>query len=203
MGKRYVRYFCGFIDAQRNWLNSMSSKGYRLVHTDKLIFEFEECEPNKYCYCVDFVAHKSNKKMKDYKNFLEQIGYKVITKNANLNWSIGKIRFRPYGDGAGKIATSPGNYNKELLIVEKLNDSRPFELHTTTEDKILYYKSQKNAYASILLICAVIFLYKLFTMKQLTFSNGSILVLGMLFTFPTLAFQRQIWNIKKHTKLNE
>ncbi|WP_018750576.1 hypothetical protein [Paenibacillus sanguinis] len=31
----------------------------------------------------------------------------------------GKLRWRPYGKGWGQIATSPGTFNKELLILEK------------------------------------------------------------------------------------
>ena len=40
-------------------------------------------------------------------------------KNINLNHSIGKVRWRPFAGKYGQIATSPGNFNKELLIVEK------------------------------------------------------------------------------------
>ena len=44
--------------------------------------------------------------------------YKVFYKNINLNYSIGKVRWRPFAGKYGRIATSPGNFNKELLIVE-------------------------------------------------------------------------------------
>ena len=50
--KKFIRYFCGSVKAQEKWLNSMSEKGYRLKHTGKLIYKFEECESNKYIYIV-------------------------------------------------------------------------------------------------------------------------------------------------------
>lgn len=109
--KKSIRYFCGLLDEQENYLNRMSNQGYRLVHSGKLIYEFEECEKGMYCYCVDFVAHKSNKELEAYKQFMDEIGYHVLSKNADLNWSFGKIRLRPYGQGYGKIATSFTNYN--------------------------------------------------------------------------------------------
>ena len=49
---------------------------------------------------------------------LEEKGYKVFYKNINLNYSIGKVRWRPFAGKYGRIATSPGNFDKELLIVE-------------------------------------------------------------------------------------
>lgn len=200
--KKCIRYFCGSIKAQEKWLNSMSKKGYRLKHTGKLIYNFEECESNKYIYCVDFVAHNSNKELKNYKQFLEDIGYRVMNKNANLNWSAGKIRLRFYGDRYGKIATSPGNYNKELLIVEKENDNKPFELHTTIEDKISYYKIQRNAYLTILLLISFIFLVN-YIMSSLTVNNIGILLIIILSSIPTILVQREINILKKQSNLNE
>lgn len=201
--KKCIRYFCGFLNAQEKWLNSMSEKGYRLVRTGKLIYEFEECKHNKYVYCVDFVAHKSNTELKAYKLFLEDIGYKVISKNANLNWSVGKIRLRPYGDGLGKIATSPGNYNKELLIVEKENDRKPFELHTTIEDKLSYYRIQRNAYLSLLLLSIFVFLFNGFGMTVLTIGSSILGVLALLVACPTILLQKKCNNLKKQLNLEE
>ncbi|MGL4337566.1 MAG: DUF2812 domain-containing protein [Turicibacter sp.] len=203
MSKKYVRYFFGFIDTQQDWINSMSEKGYRLVKTGKLIFEFEKCEPNKYQYYIEFVAHKSNSELKAYKQFLEEIGYTVMTKNLNLNWSMGKIRFRPYGEGKGKIATSPGNYNKELLIVEKLNDGKYFELHTSAEDKLCYYKPQRNAYLSLILLCLFLFMWKWLSTTELTTSTFLFLMFGILAIFPVICYQNQINTIKKHMKISE
>lgn len=201
--KKCIRYFCGFIDAQEKWLNTMSKKGYRLLRTGRLIYEFEECESNEYVYCVDFVAHKSNTELKAYKQFLQDIGYRVISKNANLNWSIGKIRLRPYGVGFGKIATSPGNYNKELLIVEKENNKKPFELHTTIDDKISYFRVQRNAYLSILLLTALLFLWDYYRTAALTTDNVIILALTVLAAIPTVLLHRKLKDLKIVSNLNE
>ena len=103
--KKY-RYFGGFLTSQEKWLNKMAQKGYRLVRVGKLLYEFESCTPGQYQYAVEFVADKSKKDSQGYKEFLEGCGYKVFYKNINLNYSIGKVRFRPWAEGSGKIATN-------------------------------------------------------------------------------------------------
>lgn len=193
--KKY-RYFAGFMKRQQAWLNDMASQGYRLVKTGKVMYEFEACKPNQYVYCIDFVAHKSMHELTEYKQFLETIGYRVMSKNINMNWSIGHIRVRPYGEGSGKVATSPGTYNKELLIVEKVNDEKPFQLHTTLEDQLAYYTFERNAYLSSVLLALFLFLWIIFTssfqMQYLLF-----LILGIIMAIPTLLLQKEIIKLKK------
>lgn len=203
MNKKLIRYFYDFIDTQQKWLNSMSEKGYRLVRTGNLTFEFEECEPNKYKYCVEFVAHKSNSEMKAYKRFLEEIGYNVMTKNINLNYSFCKLRLRPYGLGLGKIATSPGNYNKEILIVEKVNDGKPFELHTTTDDKIAYYNVRRNTYLSLFLLSVLIFIWNWISIGELASSSFIFLAFSCFALIPIISFQKRIQKYKKYSSINE
>lgn len=41
MNKRIYRYFGGFLEKQGRFLNEMSAKGYRLVKTGELLYEFE------------------------------------------------------------------------------------------------------------------------------------------------------------------
>ena len=138
MKKVVYKYFFDFLKGQEQWLNNMAKKGYRLVKVGKITYEFEKCRPQQYIYCVEFVADKSNTQINEYKNFLEHdIGYKSFKKNININWSFGKIKFRPWSNSS-KIATSSGSYNKELLILEKENDGIKFNLHTTNEDLIRY-----------------------------------------------------------------
>lgn len=132
MTLRYYRFFGGLLNTQQKWLNNMASKGYRLVKVNKLMYEFEKSN-KEVQYNIEFVAYMSNDKLKDYIIFLEDLGYRVFTKNINLNWSLGKIRLRPYGK-----PTTLGNYNKELLIVEKYNDGKVFQLHSTSADKAEY-----------------------------------------------------------------
>jgi hypothetical protein len=147
-----IRYFIDFTAKQERWLNEMAAKGLRLVRCGKLTYDFEPCAPGEYQYCIEFVGEKSYAKQKDYKGFLEGLGYRVLRKNINLNLSVGKARFRPWADGAGKFVTSPGAYNKELLIVERKNDGKPFDLHTDTQDLVAHYRNIRNATLCVALI---------------------------------------------------
>ena len=135
MSKKYYRYYGGLLGLQQKWLNKMAEKGYRLVRTTKAMYEFEPCAPGQYQYCVEFVGEKSKQSADDYVRFLEDCGYRVFYKNINLNYGVGKVRVRPWANQGGKIATNAPTYNRELLIVEKVSDGKPFELHTTYEDK--------------------------------------------------------------------
>ena len=40
MSKKCYRFFGGLLNAQANWLNQMSQKGYRLVRTGRMLYEF-------------------------------------------------------------------------------------------------------------------------------------------------------------------
>ena len=84
-----------------------------------MLYEFEECKPNEVKYCVEFIGEKSKENAKDYSLFLEDMGYKVFFKNINLNYSVGKVRWRPWAEKGGRIATNTTTFNRELLIVEK------------------------------------------------------------------------------------
>ena len=90
--KKCYHFFGGLLNAQANWLNKMSEKGYRLIRAGKMLYEFEECKPNEVKYCVEFIGEKSKENAKDYSLFLEDMGYKVFFKNINLNYSVGKVR---------------------------------------------------------------------------------------------------------------
>lgn len=141
MSLRRYRFFGPFMGLQEKWLNKMASKGYRLIRTEKMLYEFAETTPGKMRYCVEFIAHKGGRSTRDYKDFLEEIGYEVFFKNINLNYSLGKVRLRPWAENGGYVATNigkHGTYDRELLIVGKENDGRDFELHTTLEDRIEY-----------------------------------------------------------------
>ncbi len=143
MEKRY-RYFWTLLGAQASWLNKMSDRGLRLSRTEKLLYEFEPCQPGAYRYCVEFVAHLSRDRAEDYARFLEDCGYRTWFKNSNLNWNVGKVEGRPWAEPGGRLASNATTYNRELLIVEKANDGRPFQLHTTHQDKASYYRAQRR-----------------------------------------------------------
>lgn len=194
MSKKYYRFFGGLLTAQANWLNKMSEKGYRLIRTGKMLYEFEECKPNQVKYCVEFIGQKSKDNAKDYHDFLEDMGYKVFYKSINLNYSIGKVRWRPWAEKGGRIATNATTFNRELLIVEKANDGKPFELRTSYEDKESYYSNLRNPWLLMVLMFAIF-----------TVANRSI-VLGMLtliLLIPVLVYQAEIMKNRHEAKTKE
>ena len=153
MEKRY-RYFWTLLAAQSRWLNRMADRGLRLSRTEKLLYEFQPCAPGQYRYCVEFVAHLSREKAEDYARFLEDCGYRTWFKNANLNWNVGKVVGRPWAEPGGRLASNATTYNRELLIVEKENDGKPFRLHTALEDQIRYRKAQRGPALFLLAVMA-------------------------------------------------
>jgi len=152
--KKY-RYFAGLLQSQSNWLNKMADRGYRLIRTGKLEYEFETCPPGAYRYQVEYIGDKSMQSAADYAAFLEDCGYRVFYKNINLNWSAGKMVARPWAAPGGRLATSETTFNRELLIVEKENDGVPFQLHTTHEDTQNYYRRLRKPWLYLLLVSAV------------------------------------------------
>lgn len=149
---RCWRFFGGLPELQERWLNQMACKGYRLTAVGKLSYDFAPCPPGSYQYAVTFVGHLSRPENQDYRAFLEEVGYRVFSKNANLNFSLTKLRWRPYGRGWGQLALKPGAYDKELLIVEKAQDDRPFQLQTTNADRAAYYRPLRDAWLTAALL---------------------------------------------------
>ena len=155
MNQKCHRFFGGMLTAQADWLNKMAAKGYRLVRTGKLLYEFEPCAPGQYQYQVEFIAQKSQKGAGDYAAFLEDCGYRVWFKNINLNYSVGKAVWRPWAEPGGRIATSGTTLNRELLIVEKEYDGRPFQLHSTYEDRLAYCETLRRPWLFLLLFAGI------------------------------------------------
>ena len=156
MSKKCYRYYGGLLVSQANWLNRMAEKGYRLIRTGKMLYEFEECTPGQYQYYVEFIGQKSKESATDYAHFLEDIGYRVFFKNINLNWNVGKVVVRPWAEQGGRLATNSTTFNRELLIVEKETDGKPFELHTTYEDKAYYCRQRRRPWLYLFLMSVVL-----------------------------------------------
>lgn len=197
--KKY-RYFGGFLTLQEKWLNKMANKGYRLVGVGKMTYEFEICSPNQYQYAVEFIADKPQKEAQSYKAFLEGCGYTVFLKNANLSYSVGKVRFRPWATGSGKIATNATTYNKEILIVEKQNDGKRFELHTTKNDRIEYSKKWRNLWLTYFIMFALMSVVFAFTTPVASIILGG---LGALTLIPIIGYQVEINKYKKQLDTEE
>ena len=171
-----ARYFAGFIDAQRNWINKMADKGYRLVNCGRLFYEFETCEPSEYVYQIECIGDKSKTEGKDYAAFLEDMGYKVFFKNVNLDFDIGNVLWRKLADKGSKFADYQTVMERALLIVEKKNDGTPFELHTTYDDKANYYAKFLVPYFSLFLLFMFVGTLVREDLKQLIIWYGLTLV---------------------------
>ncbi len=198
MTKKVNRYFGGLTKKQAAWLNQMAAEGWHLMDTGKLTYEFESCDPGKYQYAVEFIADKSRKNAEDYKAFLEGCGYKVWYKNANLSYSVGKVRWRPWAEAGGQITTSWTTYNKELLIVEKENDGKPFQLHTTTADRIRFLQKWRNVwltYTAMFILMGVVFVF------QAPIASAVLGGIGLLSLIPVILYQIQIGKMKKTERL--
>lgn len=194
MSELYYRYFGGLLTAQQKWLNHMAEQGKRLVRTGKMTYEFEHCSPGQVQYCVEFVAHRSAEEAEKYGAFLEEMGYRVFRKNLNLNYSVGKVRWRPWADRGGRVATAATTFDRELLIVEREHEETPFQLHTSYEDLIAYYTRLRGPWLFLFLFLGV-----------LAAAEGS-LMLGLMAAgvlIPTLIYQRQIGRLKAKAAIHE
>ena len=189
MKKRVYKCFLNVIKGQEDWLNQMAESGYHLTKTHLFYYEFEPCQPNEYSYRVQFVADKSYAELLDYKQFLKDLGIQTFSNNINMGkLSFSEIRLRPYVKGWGLLATSPGTINKELLILEQKRTNQPFNIYTTAEDIIQYYKMIRRAYLSTALIVLIAYLY----------SQNAIFALFVIpITFIILYYSKLIYQTKK------
>ena len=208
MRKRVVRYFFDFTDGQEKWLNEMAAAGWRLVKCGQLTYDFERCEPGEYEYAVEFVADQSYAKSQDYKAFLESMGYKTFYKNINVGLYIGKVKWRPWGEGAGQMTTAPGSFQKELIIVEKKKDGKPFKLHTDLTDSLALYRKACMAYfwyAGGMLALALMLLLSTVWMPSVYSLLGAGLcgVLGFRWLIPGVKTSRKVRRLKEEATTNE
>ena len=194
MNRRCYRFFGGLLAVQENWLNKMADRGYRLVRTGKLLYEFEPCNPKEFQYRIDFIGEKSKKDAIEYRNFLEDMGYRVFFKNINLNYSIGKIRWRPWAEKGGRITTNGTTFNRELLIVEKKNNGKPFALHTSYEDQANYYANLRNPWLMVLILFGV------FGIAQRSILS---LMLAAIALIPTVFYQVHRMKAKHEARMQE
>lgn len=214
------KIFLSPMKKQENWLNQMVEKGYSLVNVGRFFYTFENCKPNEYQYAIDYVGNKSYKELKEYQQFLEEIGIKYYEKPINIGQiSWGKARLRPFANPGGRIATSKGMINKELLILEKKSDGKPFEIYSNIEDKIYRLKEIRKPliYGEIfILFFAVmaifmerpIFEFTLWSVKGNNVNNNYLLLglLGMILSYlfvKLIQINESIRNLKDRGKINE
>ncbi len=194
MRQKKIRFFGGLLATQENWLNRQAQRGLRLVSTGKLIYEWEECLPGQVKYRVEFVGHKSKENTQDYRRFLEGMGYRVWEKPINLQFSIGKVQYRPWAEKGGRLATNSTTLDRELFIVEKQNDSQPFVLHTTFEDRLNYCRTLQKPWWTVLFLCCLL------AVGLQSWIAG---IFGLATLVPIFLYQRQIALLKKESHIRE
>ena len=194
MKKTTYRFFGGLTASQERWLNKMAASGYRLIRTEKLLYEFEPCAPGAYQYCVEYIGHKAKASAEDYVSFLQDCGYRVFYKNINLNWNVGKVELRPWAEPGGRVATNATTFGRELLIVERESRGKPFALHTTYEDKREYYKALQRPWVFLLIVSALLAL----ALRQMAWG-----LLGAVSLVGVILFQRELRRLKKQSEIKE
>ncbi|EDS75092.1 DUF2812 domain-containing protein [Thomasclavelia spiroformis] len=81
-----------------------------------------------------------------------------------------------------------------MLIVEKKNDGKPFELHTSFEDKENYYRNLRNPWLLILLM------FVIFTVMDRSLVFG---VFALISLFPVIIYQMEIMKVRYEAKTKE
>lgn len=64
-------------DAETEWLNEMSAKGWAMTRFFAGFYTFEKCECGKYIYQVDF-GNKLFSVRKDYREFMQEAGVEIV-----------------------------------------------------------------------------------------------------------------------------
>lgn len=80
------------------------------------------------------------------------------------------------------------------MIVEKANDGKPFELHTSYDDKEKYYRNLRNPWLFLLLMFA------LFAVTKQSIIFG---IFALVSVIPGSIYQIQIMKIRKEAKTQE
>lgn len=191
---RKIRFFGALLRSQEKWLNKMAQSGYRMVKTGIMTYDFEPCNPGEYQYAVEYVGAKDWEELQKYRAFLEEMGYTVFYKNINANYSVGKVRFRPYKSKPWIPATGSTNFNKELLIVERKAEEGEFKLHTSSEDIKNYY---------VQLIATFAFLFVLLGALGIFFKNFVYGGISIIFLIPIIIFTAEILKVKKLEKTED
>ncbi len=146
------RIFLNPIESREKWLNRMGDKGYKLNSISGMgtVYEFVETDC-KYEYKAQYIGYMSNDERLEYESFLKDANYDFWNLQINLGQvSIGRVKFRPYARGTGKLATSAGMINREILIVEKLATDGEFRLFTDVESSIADLKMRRRTYIYLL-----------------------------------------------------
>lgn len=142
------RLFFNSIEGRKKWLNHIAKEGYCLqsIRGKGIMYEFVESD-KPYEYAVQYIGYMSNKERIEYQSLLKDLGYHYWNVAINVGQiSYGRMKWRPYADLQGQIATSPGMINREILVIEKRADQKPFQLFSDNQSSILDLKRRRRSY---------------------------------------------------------
>ncbi|NLD18481.1 MAG: DUF2812 domain-containing protein [Tissierellia bacterium] len=195
-----IKIFSDPVSSISSWLNSMSAKGYRLVSVNNFLYKFEKSK-ERYSYSTQFIGANTVRENKEYQTLLEDSGFKTFRAPLNQgNLAFGKIRLRPYVKGRSKLATTFGDFNREILIVETKGDI-PEKLLSSNKDISHQYKVIRNAYiqGSLVMIAFMLFLL----IKEKVFAPYKIIVGTVIGIFLMYKVITNHVNYKKYKNLSE
>ena len=179
------KVFLNPIEGQEKWLNEKSAAGLKLSGVGRFTYEFTKCEPNQYQYAVDYIGNKSNIQRKEYESFLDDLKINYYEKPLNFGqFSIGRTKYRPYAGKGGKLAASKGMINREILILEKENNGKTFNIYNNVKDKIIALKERKKPYIYLLTFMIAMELYFSYINNRNIFGNNtSSILIGIIGIF--------------------
>lgn len=167
MTKR-LRIFMNPIENQEKWLNNKAAEGLKLLKAGSIFYEFEKCKPGQYQYAVDYVGNMSDQQRIEYEKFLDDMDISYYQKSLNIGqFSLGRVKYRPYANRGGKLATSKGMINKEILILEKENSGSTFNIYNNLKDKIVALKERMKPHYYLLIFIVLVELYFILVGKPL------------------------------------
>ena len=110
-------------DKEQQWLNSLAAKGLALTDYSWMRYAFEETEPGKYIYEIEFLEKSRRSPESDlYLRFLEDAGVEVVA-----------------------------SYMRWVYLRKKASDG-PFEIYSDCESKIGYLKRIRNFWIGIIIL---------------------------------------------------
>ncbi len=193
MEKVYHRFFAGLLLSQEKWLNEIADGGYRLKSTDKMTYTFEE-SADGWEYRVEYVGYMPRDEADGYADFLRELGCEVFFKNINLNYSFGKVYYNPFNKKGGRVVSDATTLNREILIIGKIKDGKPFQLRTSAHDKIKYTLALSYpwfGFTVVFTVCAVL-------LKSIPSAMAA-----AVFLIPSVFALVNLLRLKKEARLHE
>lgn len=86
-------------DAETNWLNEMSEKGWALKSFFAGFYTFEKCEEGRYAYQID-CGEKLFKVSDEYREFMKEAGIEIVQ-----TWGWWVILRKPASEGEFELYT--------------------------------------------------------------------------------------------------